>query len=217
MAVKLRLMRMGKKKQPTYRVVAADSRSPRNGRFIEIIGTYDPRQEPSIVEIDTEKAADWIRRVRSRPRRSLASSRSPKRSRPPRPLSSPRPPPTLGTSPPHERRVGHDRADVDDEGDDEPTDVDDDAGDADVDPNSVPAATATSVLDLLVTSLVDDPDAVRIDPIQQRDRVRLEVRVGPDDMGRVIGKRGRVANAIRTVVRAAAVRDGVDVDIEFED
>ena len=60
MAVKLRLMRMGKKKQPTYRVVAADSRSPRNGRFIEILGTYDPRQEPSVVKIDTEKANDWI-------------------------------------------------------------------------------------------------------------------------------------------------------------
>jgi predicted RNA-binding protein YlqC (UPF0109 family) len=80
-----------------------------------------------------------------------------------------------------------------------------------------PAPTAISVLDLLVTSLVEDPDAVRIDPIEQRGKVRLEVRVGPDDMGRVIGKRGRVANAIRTVVRAAAVRDGVDVDIEFED
>ena len=80
-----------------------------------------------------------------------------------------------------------------------------------------PCPTAISVLDLLVTSLVEDPEAVRIDPIEQRGRVRLEVRVGPDDMGRVIGKRGRVANAIRTVVRAAAVRDGVDVDIEFED
>jgi small subunit ribosomal protein S16 len=61
-AVKLRLMRVGKKKQPTYRVVAADSRSPRNGRFIEIIGTYDPRPEPSIVKIDTAKASDWIRK-----------------------------------------------------------------------------------------------------------------------------------------------------------
>ena len=80
-----------------------------------------------------------------------------------------------------------------------------------------PCPTAISVLDLLVTSLVDDPDAVRIDPIEQRGKVRLEVRVGPEDMGRVIGKRGRVANAIRTVVRAAAVRDDVEVDIEFED
>jgi small subunit ribosomal protein S16 len=61
-AVKLRLMRMGKKKQPTYRVVAADSRSPRNGRFIEILGTYEPRQEPSRIIIDNAKAVDWLRK-----------------------------------------------------------------------------------------------------------------------------------------------------------
>ncbi len=61
MAVKLRLMRMGKKKQPTYRVVAADSRSPRNGRFIEIVGTYQPRQDPSVILIDNEKAVKWLR------------------------------------------------------------------------------------------------------------------------------------------------------------
>ena len=62
MAVKLRLMRMGKKKQPTYRVVAADARSPRNGRFIEIIGTYQPRREPSSYRIDNVKAVDWLRK-----------------------------------------------------------------------------------------------------------------------------------------------------------
>ena len=61
MAVKLRLMRMGKKKQPTYRIVAADSRSPRNGRFIEIVGTYDPRREPSAIAVDNEKAVKWLR------------------------------------------------------------------------------------------------------------------------------------------------------------
>jgi len=60
MAVKLRLMRMGKKKQPTYRIVAADSRSPRDGRFIEILGTYRPRAEPSVIELDAEKAARWL-------------------------------------------------------------------------------------------------------------------------------------------------------------
>ena len=60
MAVKLRLMRMGKKKQPTYRVVAADSRSPRDGRFIEIVGTYEPRAEPSVVKIDNAKAVKWL-------------------------------------------------------------------------------------------------------------------------------------------------------------
>lgn len=60
MAVKLRLMRMGKKKQPTYRVVAADARSPRDGRFIEIVGIYEPRREPSVVKIDNEKAVKWL-------------------------------------------------------------------------------------------------------------------------------------------------------------
>jgi small subunit ribosomal protein S16 len=59
-AVKLRLMRMGKKKQPTYRVVAADVRSPRDGRFIEIVGIYNPRTEPSEIRIDNEKAVAWL-------------------------------------------------------------------------------------------------------------------------------------------------------------
>ena len=58
--VKLRLMRMGKKKQPTYRVVAADSRSPRDGRFIEIVGTYEPRAEPSVVKLDQTKIQKWL-------------------------------------------------------------------------------------------------------------------------------------------------------------
>ena len=61
MAVKLRLMRVGKKKQPSYRLVAADARSPRDGRFIEIVGIYDPRAEPSMVRIDNDKAVGWLR------------------------------------------------------------------------------------------------------------------------------------------------------------
>jgi small subunit ribosomal protein S16 len=55
-------MRMGKKKQPTYRIVAADSRSPRNGRFIEVVGTYEPRQEPSGISVDNDKAVAWLRK-----------------------------------------------------------------------------------------------------------------------------------------------------------
>jgi small subunit ribosomal protein S16 len=60
LAVKIRLMRVGKKKQPTYRVVVADSRSPRDGRFIEIIGQYAPRAEPSVVKIDSDRALHWL-------------------------------------------------------------------------------------------------------------------------------------------------------------
>ncbi|MHB1987143.1 MAG: 30S ribosomal protein S16 [Acidimicrobiales bacterium] len=60
MSVKLRLMRVGKKKQPTYRIVAADSRSPRDGRFIEIVGTYAPRSDPSEINVKSEKALEWL-------------------------------------------------------------------------------------------------------------------------------------------------------------
>jgi small subunit ribosomal protein S16 len=60
--VKLRLMRMGKKKQPTYRVVAAESRAPRDGRFIEIVGHYDPRRDPSVIVIDNDKAVAWLKK-----------------------------------------------------------------------------------------------------------------------------------------------------------
>ena len=62
MPVKIRLTRMGKKKQPTYRVVVVDSRKPRDGAYIEQIGRYDPRQEPSLVEIDNGAALKWLER-----------------------------------------------------------------------------------------------------------------------------------------------------------
>ncbi len=60
MAVKIRLRRMGAKKAPFYRIVVADSRYPRDGRFIEEIGYYNPLEEPSVVKIDADKAKKWI-------------------------------------------------------------------------------------------------------------------------------------------------------------
>lgn len=83
---------------------------------------------------------------------------------------------------------------------------------------TVSTPTAQAVLEHVVRSIVDDPDAVRVDlSDDDRGRVRFEVRVGPGDLGRVIGRRGRTAQSIRTLVRAAAVRDEVDVDVDFVD
>jgi predicted RNA-binding protein YlqC (UPF0109 family) len=76
---------------------------------------------------------------------------------------------------------------------------------------------AVKVLSFLVKSVVDDPAAVAVEVDEGGRRTALNVTVGDGDMGRVIGKRGRVAQSIRTVTRAAAARDGVDVDIEFLD
>ena len=61
MAVKIRLTRLGKKKQPTYRVVVMDSRKPRDGEYIEQLGIYDPRQDPSLITIDNERALHWLK------------------------------------------------------------------------------------------------------------------------------------------------------------
>ena len=60
MAVKIRLNRMGAKKNPFYRIVVADSRAPRDGRFIEVLGNYDPSQHPAVVNVDEEKVLDWM-------------------------------------------------------------------------------------------------------------------------------------------------------------
>ena len=104
---------------------------------------------------------------------------------------------------------------------DDDTYDDDDAVDEDddfnrKDPNLIEGATAAAVLEYITKAVVDEPDSVEVDTREgRRGAVSLEVQVADDDMGRVIGKRGRVANSIRTVVRAAAARDGVEVDVEF--
>lgn len=83
--------------------------------------------------------------------------------------------------------------------------------------NELAAPTAVAVLSHVVRSIVDDAEAVKVETSSARGRVRLEVRVGPGDLGRVIGRRGRTAQSIRTVVRAAATRDDVEVDVDFVD
>ena len=79
----------------------------------------------------------------------------------------------------------------------------------------VPHALAT--LEHIVKSVVENPDQVQINVTNDDDTVSMAVTVGDGDMGRVIGRRGRIANAIRTVVQAAAVRDGISVAVEFVD
>jgi predicted RNA-binding protein YlqC (UPF0109 family) len=81
-----------------------------------------------------------------------------------------------------------------------------------------PAPThATAVLEHIARSLVETPDGVRVEVVDGGSRPQLNLYVADGDMGRIIGKRGRMASAIRTVTRAAAARDGVEVDVEFVD
>ena len=75
MAVRMRLTRVGSKKNPIYRVVVADSRSPRDGKFIEIVGRYNPQHDPSLIEFDEAKVKDWLSKGAQPSRRSRACSR----------------------------------------------------------------------------------------------------------------------------------------------
>ena len=97
------------------------------------------------------------------------------------------------------------------------SDVEDDDDEVGEDVNRIPAATARDVCEYLVKAVVEEPDGVEVDVVERRGRSLIEVHVAPGDMGRVIGKRGRIAQSIRTVVRAAAVRDGAEVDVDFVD
>lgn len=75
---------------------------------------------------------------------------------------------------------------------------------------------AEEVLVYLITQIVEDKDAVEIDIEETDTKISMVAKVAPDDMGRIIGKRGRVAHAIRTLVRAAAVKDGIQVEVDFD-
>jgi uncharacterized protein len=121
-----------------------------------------------------------------------------------------------------------DELDIDDELDDDDDLGDDDVGDdegnddldgdeAEVDGNRIVGGLSAGVLDYLARSIVDDADAVDIEVEEGRRSVTLRLHVSQSDMGRVIGRRGRVAQAIRTVVRAAGAREGVDTSVDIVD
>ncbi len=96
----------------------------------------------------------------------------------------------------------------------DPVGVDPDA----IDPaNRAPAARSTAVLDYVARQIVDDPDSVRVEVSETRSGVRLDLHVAPGDMGKVIGRKGRIAQAIRAVVRATASQEQVNVVVDIVD
>ena len=97
------------------------------------------------------------------------------------------------------------------------SDVDNDDVEEGHDPNRIVGALPKNVLTYLAKSIVEDPDAVIVETEERRNSVILRLHVAPSDMGRVIGRRGRVAQAIRSVVRAAGAKEGVDATVDIVD
>ena len=146
MAVKIRLKRLGEKKSPFYRIIVADSRSPRNGRFIEEIGTYDPNYDPCKLNIDAELAKKWL-------------------------SNGAQPTEVVGKL---FKMAGIEKA------------------------------------------LVDNPDEVVVTETQKDKAIIVNLKVASSDIGKVIGKSGRIAKSIRAVVSAAASNTDKKVIVEID-
>ena len=228
MAVKIKLARFGKIREPFYRIVVADARTRRNGRAIETIGLYHPKADPSVIEIDSERAQYWLG-VGAQPTESVqallkvtgdwqkfkglpGAEGTLRRSRPKadkRALyeaamasvgsddGTPRPPPkkqahraggrgrrSRGSAGRRAGRREHRRV----------------------------VSVLEDALEHLVRGIVDNEDDVSVELTTGRRGRTLQIRVHPDDLGKVIGRGGRTATALRTVMSAVGGR-GIRVDV----
>ena len=228
MATRIRLRRMGANKRPFYRVVVADQRSPRDGRFIENIGKYHPLEDPSLIEIDADRGPALAagRRPAERPgpqphgeggHLGHVRRRASERGRPgqgarveaqepgSRRRRRPRPPPRRGGRRRGSRTAAR-RGDGTGRGGRRPR----------------PAARGEAASECR-TSSTSWPGARRRPRRRRGDRVEDDrgplsrCTSRPDDMGKVIGQGGRTARAIRSIVRAAATRRGIDAYVDIAD
>ena len=161
--VKIRLKRMGAHKKPVYRVVVADSRTSRDGKFIEEIGYYNPMTEPAVIKIDAEKATKWL---------------------------------SNGAQPTDVVKGLFKKSGIIEQQESGETKV-------------------IKLVESIAKSLVDHPDHVLVTEEQDRHGSVLQLKVAADDMGKVIGKQGRIAKALRTVVKAAATKENKKVVVEI--
>ena len=163
MAVRIRLTRVGATKQPSYRLVVADSRSARDGRAIDTIGHYNPRTDPIELVVDEAKAKDWLAK---------------------------------GAQPSDTVRRLFKQAGVIHDG-------------------PVAAMAAADLVEYVAKSLVDDPEAVTVEVINGEEGTIIELHVAESDMGKVIGRNGSVAKALRTLLKVTSARSGEPVSLEI--
>ncbi len=218
MAVKIRLKRLGKIRAPYYRIVVADSRTKRDGRVIEEIGKYHPTEEPSFIEVDSERAQYWLS-VGAQPTeqvtallkltgdwgkfkgdKNAVSTVRTAEAKPDFEVDSAK---KSVVKPKVEKKVEAPA--------ETPADVTEAADEAADPPRRSPLLAAA--LEHVVKGIVDHPDDVRIDSSTSPRGDVLEVHVHPDDRGRVIGRGGRTAKALRTLISALADGRRVRVDV----
>lgn len=149
MAVKIRLKRMGAKKAPFYRIVVTDSRSPRDGKFIEEIGYFNPISEPNELKVDNEKAIDWM---------------------------------SKGAQPSDTVRALLKKS------------------------GAIQQAWVFKMSELIkyiVSHIVEHPEEIEITEVENGDTIHLKLKVAESDVGKVIGRQGKIAKAIRAILKSS--------------
>lgn len=211
--VRIRLRRNGLKGQASYRIIAADKESPRDGRFLEILGSYNPRTEPFDFKVKEERVYHWMKNG-AQPSESVAKLFKSvglderfaryKAEKLWKPFSRKRRSITpTGRS---IRRLARSR----------PlklTMVSEKGGTLQRNTSGKTDPTK-SLVEYIALSLVDDPSSVKVTQQRSGNRIRLELQVAKEDMGRIIGKSGKVANSIRVLLRVASNRSDRNVTLD---
>ena len=247
MAVKIKLTRLGKIRNPQYRIAVADARTRRDGRAIEVIGRYHPKEEPSLIEIDSERAQYWLG-VGAQPTepvlqllkitgdwqkfKGLPGAEGTLKVKEPKPSKldlfnaalaeadgAPSGEATTAEEEEGARQEGRARPHrLRPQPSPPPRRVEPAAEAAAAEPAAELRSRrrmSTVVVDAvehLVRGIVDNPDDVRVDMVTSRRGRTVEVHVHPDDLGKVIGRGGRTATALRTLVAGIGGR-GIRVDV----
>ena len=226
MAVKIRLKRFGKIRSPHYRIVVADSRTKRDGRAIEEIGKYHPKNDPSLIEVDSDRAQYWLS-VGAQPTEAVIALF--KRTGDWQKYSGDASPSGVTPQPEKQNKTDAFNAALADAGQEpraaaagtakksaskrasskaEETSVEGTPEEA----QQAAEAGVADALEHLIRGIVSHPDDVTVKDKELRRGRMLEVRVNPDDVGKVIGRLGRTATALRTVIGALAGSQDVRVD-----
>ena len=158
--LRIRLCRVGKKKRPSYRIVVADSASPRDGAFVDWIGHYDPLEDPPKVTLNEDRAISWLNKGSA----------------------------TLGPS----------------------------QKDLPVEPDIREGLRSMKeLIEYIARGLASQPDDVKVTEEVEEDRVVFKLEVAAEDKGKIIGRQGRVAQAMRVLLRVAAVKNGTRAVLEI--
>ena len=201
MAVKIRLARHGAKKRPFYRVVVADGRMPRDGRYIELIGRYNPVSNPKVIDLDLEKIDAWIAKG-AQPTNAVAHLIDVARSDAPAPEKKQK-----------LSKKAAAKAAADSEEEVSVTNEMTEPIEADA-ASEMPSAKVADLVEYIVCGLVSDDEAVSLDVTDGPEGALIEVSCAEEDAGRIIGRRGRTIKAIRTLARALGSRVGTSVEVE---